>query len=205
MLSQTRKYLKGEFVLVHVSITQMAVIPKPKVQTTNQTDQILFQELLSERITGRSGRGSISYWPILKVSRLAYIYSGFGWDTRNNQRIGCKKSKKYNQICEYDEAKFEGMLGEYCGKDKTGQNSEVDNRNFGLFNIVSDNEKMDAREYVTTEQCPWHITDTIECLILGFILAIVLKFLYSKWQVYRVKKAEKKLNGIRVIYKQALE
>ena len=97
------------------------------------------------------------------------------------------------------------MLGEYCGKDKTGQNSEVDNRNFGLFNIVSDTEKMDAREYVTTEQCPWHITDTIECLILGFILAIVLKFLYSKWQVYRVKKAEKKLNGIRVIYKQALE
>ena len=119
--------------------------------------------------------------------------------------MGCKKSKKYNQICEYDESKFEGMLGEYCGKDKTGQNSEVDNRNFGLFNIVSDTEKMDAREYVTTEQCPWHITDTIECLILGFILAIVLKFLYSKWQVYRVKKAEKKLNGIRVIYKQALE
>ena len=119
--------------------------------------------------------------------------------------MGCKKSKKYNQICEYDEAKFEGMLGEYCGKDKTGQNSEVDNRIFGLFNIGSDTEQMDAREYVNTEQCPWHITDTIECLILGFILAIVLKFLYTKWRVYRAKKVEEKMNGIRVIYKQALE
>ena len=51
----------------------MAVVPKPKVQTTNQTDQILAQELLSERSTGWSGQGSISYWPILKVSRLAYM------------------------------------------------------------------------------------------------------------------------------------
>ena len=118
--------------------------------------------------------------------------------------MGCKKSKKYNQICEYDKAKFEGMLGEYCGKDKTGQNSEVDNRNLGLFNIVSDTEQMDAREFVNTEQCPWHIRDTIECLILRFILAIVLKFLYTKWQVYRANKVKEKMNGIRSIYKQAL-
>ena len=40
---------------------------------------------------------------------------------------------------------------------------------------------------------------------MGFILAIVLKFLYSKWQIYRARKAEQKLNGIRVIYKQAME
>ena len=106
--------------------------------------------------------------------------------------MGCKKSKKYNQICEYDEAKFEGMLGEYCGKDKTGQNSEVDNRNFGLFNIVSDTEQMDAREYVNTEQCPWHITDTIECLILGFILAIVLKFLCTKDELTDIRKLRKR-------------
>ena len=91
------------------------------------------------------------------------------------------------------------MLDEYCGKDGNGQSSDVDNKNFGLFNIVSDSETMDAREYVSTSQCPWHVTDTLECLILGFILAIVLKFLYSKWQIYRVKKAERKLN------KQALE
>ena len=70
---------------------------------------------------------------------------------------------------------------------------------------MSDTEQMDAREYVNTEQCPWHITDTIECLILGFILAIVLKFLYTKWRVYRAKKVEEKMNGIRSIYKQALE
>ena len=81
VLSRTWKYLKGEFVLVHMLITQMAVIPKPKVQTTNQTDQILAQELLSERSTGRFGRGRNSHWLTLKVLRLAQIYSGFGWDT----------------------------------------------------------------------------------------------------------------------------
>ena len=119
--------------------------------------------------------------------------------------MGCKKSKKYSQICDYDELKFKNMLDEYCGKDGNGQSSDVDNQNYGLFNIVSDSEKMDAREYVSTSQCPWHVTDTLECLILGFILAIVMKFLYSKWQTYRVKKAERKLNNIKVIYKQALE
>ena len=36
-------------------------------------------------------------------------------------------------------------------------------------------------------------------------MAIVMKFIYSKWQVYRVKKAERKLNKMKVIYKQAIE
>ena len=36
-------------------------------------------------------------------------------------------------------------------------------------------------------------------------MAIATKFLYSKWQVYRVKKAERKLNKMKVIYRQALE
>ena len=89
-------------------------------------------------------------------------------------------SMKYTQICEYDEEKFEGMLGEYFERGQAGQNSKVDNSNYGLFNIVSDTEQMDAREYVKTEQCTWHYTDTIECLILGFVLAFVLRFLYKK-------------------------
>ena len=70
--------------------------------------------------------------------------------------MGCKKSKKYTQICEYDKNKFEGMLGQYCGKDKTGQNYKVNNSNYGLFNILSDTEQMDVGDYVKTEQCTWH-------------------------------------------------
>ena len=118
--------------------------------------------------------------------------------------MGCQKSKKYTQLCDYDEIKFENLLTEYCGRDGNGQSSGVDNKNIGLFNIVSDSET-DAREYVSASQCPWHVTDTLECLILGFILAIVAKFIYSKWQLYRVKKAERKMNKMKVIYKQALE
>ena len=118
--------------------------------------------------------------------------------------MGCQKSKKYSQLCEYDELKFEKMLTTYCGKEGNSQSSEVDNKNIGLFNIVSDSET-DAREYVSASQCPWHVTDTLECLILGIILAIVTKYIYSKWQVYRVRKAERKLNKIKVLYRQALE
>ena len=51
----------------------------------------------------------------------------------------------------------------------------------------------------------WHYTDTFECSILGFVLAFVLKMLYKRWQVYRANKREQKLNGIRTIYRQALE
>ena len=36
-------------------------------------------------------------------------------------------------------------------------------------------------------------------------MAIVTKYIYSKWQVYRVRKAERKLNKIKVLYRQALE
>ena len=94
--------------------------------------------------------------------------------------MGCKMSMKYTQICQHDEEKFEGMLGQYCEKGQAGQNSKVDNSNCGLFNIVSDKEQMDARKYVETEQCPWHYTDSFECLILGFVLAFVLKMLYKR-------------------------
>ena len=37
------------------------------------------------------------------------------------------------------------------------------------------------------------------------VLAFVLKILYKKWQAYRTSKREEKLNGIRTIYRQALE
>ena len=109
-------------------------------------------------------------------------------------------SLKYPQICQKDEEKFEGMLSQFCEKGQAGQKSKVDNSYYGLFNIVSDEENMDARKYVEPAQCPWHYTDTFECLILGFVMAFVLMILYKRWQAYRANKREQKLNGIRTIY-----
>ena len=100
-------------------------------------------------------------------------------------------SLKYPHICQKDEEKFEGMLGQFCEKGQSGQKSKIYNSNYGLFNIVSDEEHMDARKYVETEQCPWHYTDTFECLNLGFVLAFVLKILYKRWQVYRANRGSK--------------
>ena len=45
----------------------------------------------------------------------------------------------------------------------------------------------------------------MECHLIGMALAFILRLLYKKLQVYRTKKKEEKLNGIRVIYQQALE
>ena len=75
-------------------------------------------------------------------------------------------SLKIPQICLKDEKKFEGMMDQYCDNGHASQQSEVANSNYGLFNFVSDEESMDKRKYRESAQCPWHYTDTMECLLI---------------------------------------
>ena len=100
---------------------------------------------------------------------------------------------------------FENLMGQYCGKSQANQESKVANSNYGLLNLVTDEESLDERTYQGSSNCSWHYTDTMECLLIGMAMAFILRLLYRKFQVYRAKKKEEKLNGIQVIYQQELD
>ena len=98
-----------------------------------------------------------SICPTFGVAALAWIYTGVGYDTRRF-KMGCEMSSKYPQICLKDKAKFENLMFQYCGKSQANQESKVANSNYGLLNLVTDEESLDERTY---QSCSWHYMDTI--------------------------------------------
>ena len=85
------------------------------------------------------------------------------------------------------------------------EKSNVANLNYGLLNLVTDEESLDERTYQGSSNCSWHYTDTMECLLIGMAIAFKLRLLYRKFQEYRIKQKEKKLAVIWIIYQQALD
>ena len=116
--------------------------------------------------------------------------------------MGCELSIKYPEICLKDEAKIENLMGKYCGQSKANQESKISNLNYGILNVVTDEESIDER---TSQSCSWHYTDTMECLLIGILMTFMIRVLYRKFQEYRTKQKAKKLAGLWVIYQQALD
>ena len=56
-----------------------------------------------------------------------------------------------------------------------------------------------------SQGCSWHYTDTMESLLIGMVMAFMIRVLYIKFHLYRTKQQAKKLAGLRVIYQQALD
>ena len=72
--------------------------------------------------------------------------------------MGFELSTKYPKICLKDEAKFKNLMGKYCGQSKGNQESQMSNSNYGILNVVTDEENIDER---MSQSCSWHYTDTM--------------------------------------------
>ena len=57
--------------------------------------------------------------------------------------MGCELSIKYPKICLKDEAKFENLMDKYCGQGRGNQDSQMSNSNYGILNVVTDEESID--------------------------------------------------------------
>ena len=61
--------------------------------------------------------------------------------------MGCVKSPKYVEVCKSDEGKFEGLMAKYCGTQGDRQSSIQKSTNYGIVNLVSDEEDIyDVKE-----------------------------------------------------------
>ena len=116
--------------------------------------------------------------------------------------MGCELSVKYPELCLKDVAKFENLLKKYCGRNNGNQELQLSNSNVVLLNVVTDEESLDER---STQGCSWHYTDSMECILLGMALALMIRVLYIKFKEYRARQQKKKLAGLQVIYQQALD
>ena len=66
-------------------------------------------------------------------------YWGYGGDIRAH-KMGCVRSQKYKDICTSEEERFESLVSKYCDTAKDGQTSKQNSNNYGLVNLVSDQE-----------------------------------------------------------------
>ena len=85
------------------------------------------------------------------------------------------------------------IMKKYCGQSKGNQESHMSNLNFGILNVVMDEESLDER---TSQGCSWHYMDSMECILLGMAMALIIRVLYMKFKEYRTKQQAKKLAGL---------
>ena len=115
--------------------------------------------------------------------------------------MGCQMSTKYPQICQRDEKLFEQLLQQYCNKDNNGIKSQTNVENYGLVSFSEMEEKVDQN---SEPHCSVHWTDWLEVIMIAFIVILVGRYMWGKLQTYRKKKKIQKLEGIRVLYCQAM-
>ena len=115
--------------------------------------------------------------------------------------MGCQMSSKYPQICQRDEQLFEQLLQQYCNKDNNAIKSQTNVENYGLVSFSKMEEKVDQN---SEPHCSVHWTDWLEVIMVTFIVMLVGRYMWGKLQAYRKKKKIQKLEGIRVLYRQAM-
>ena len=94
------------------------------LQRKSKLSQIPVCEPNKRQDTGRYGQSRHSMCLTFELAALAWIYTGIGYDTRQ-VKMDCELSIKYPQIYLKDLAKFENLIGKYCGQSKTNQESKI--------------------------------------------------------------------------------
>ena len=115
--------------------------------------------------------------------------------------MGCEMSTKFPRICKRDEPLFEELLQQYCNKNNNGIKSKTNVENYGLVSFSELEERVDKDG---EPNCSVHWTDWLEVAIVTFIVILVGRFLWDKLQTFRQKKRIQKLEGMRVLYRQAM-
>ena len=115
--------------------------------------------------------------------------------------MGCELSTRFPKLCKRDEALFEELLRQCCDKNKNGITSQTNVENYGLVSFSELEERVDKNG---EPDCSVHWTDYLEIAIITFIVILVGRFLWGKLQTFRQKKRIKKLEGMRVLYRQAM-
>ena len=119
--------------------------------------------------------------------------------------MGCARSSKFPEICENQEKIFTEMLSKYCSsnKDKVSSDMETVNNNYGLINLDSNSETFEEEKSISS--CSFHWTDCLELVILGILISAVLKLGFNRLQKIRYKRKQKKLHGLRTLYREELQ
>ena len=103
-------------------------------------------------------------------------YWGLGQDIRAH-KMGCVRSQKYGEICKSEEEKFEALMAKYCNTAGDSQSSMQSSNNYGLVNLVSDQENFND---VNVCHCQFSWTNGPEVAIVVILALFVFRFLKNK-------------------------
>ena len=119
--------------------------------------------------------------------------------------MGCSRSSRFPEICKNQEKLFIDMMSRYCTSDKEKVNSKMEatNNNYGLINLDSNSEIFEEEKSIPS--CAFHWADCLELVILGILLSAVLKLGFNKLQKIRSNRKQKKIQGLRSLYRQELQ
>ena len=73
--------------------------------------------------------------------------------------------------------------------------------NFGIVNFA---ENEDRIEKFDGTRCKFHWTDGLEIVLMGIALLLVIRVVYSKYREHQMRKQTAKMEGLRLMYRQAL-
>ena len=73
---------------------------------------------------------------------------------------------------------------------------------FRLVNVIQEEERL---EEVASRDFAFHRSDSFICILLGMALFFLVHLAYIKYRGYKEMKKNKKIEGLRVIYQQALK
>ena len=123
-------------------------------------------------------------------------YWGYGQDIRAH-KMGCVRSQKYNEICKSEEEKFEALMAKYCNTAGDNQSSMQKSNNYGLVNLVSDQENFND---VNVCHCKFSWTDRLEVAIVVILALFVLRFLKKKYDAFRSNQRSRKMSQMQAFF-----
>ena len=111
--------------------------------------------------------------------------------------MGCARSQKYNDICQSEEKKFEALMAKYCNTVRDSQTSNQNSNNYGLVNLVSDQENFNE---VDMCHCKFSWTDGLEIAIVVILVLFTLRFLKKKYGLFRSNQRSRKMSQMQVFF-----